>query len=71
MILIPWILSAGCWVLFSFSDTLYIDADNYLVSAVTNGLYGENTVCQYLHPFLGILLGDLRSCFRSPMCLPC
>ena len=58
-ILIPWILSAGFWVLFSFSDRLYIDDDNYLVSAVTNGLYGEITVCQNMHPFLSFLLGKL------------
>ncbi len=58
-ILIPWILSTGCWVLFSFSDRLYIDEDNYLLSAVTNGLYGGITVCRNMHPFLGYMLGGL------------
>lgn len=49
-----------CYIGFLFFNPLYISSDNIGVAVVTNGFYGKNNFCQYLHPLLCLVIKALR-----------
>lgn len=51
-ILVP----AICYVVFCVTGNMYTYTDNVTVAVVTSGMYGDNNFCQYLHPFLCMII---------------
>lgn len=49
-----------CYILFLFTNPLYNDADSIEVATVVGGLYGEDNFCQYLHPFLCLMIRPIN-----------
>ena len=47
-----------CYFLFLFTNPIYYYSDNWMVSVVTSGYYGNNQ-CQYIHPLLCIIVKAL------------
>ena len=41
-----------CYILFLLTNPLYFSTDSMEVAIITNGLYGDDNYCQYIHPFL-------------------
>lgn len=48
------------YFLFSISGALYTFTDNITVSVVTSGMYGDNNMCQYLHPLFCLIIKALN-----------
>ena len=44
------VLTLALYLIFSFIGGLYTYTDNVTVGVVTSGMYGENSICQFLHP---------------------
>lgn len=57
------ILGVCCWGLNCITKNLYADVDNFTISVVTNGLYGADDYCIYLHPLLCWIIGRLSGIF--------
>lgn len=54
------------WVIMTaFSKKLYANVDNFNISLITNGLYGEDTYTYYLHPWLCSLIGIIARAVPS------
>ncbi len=50
------ILACACWIVAGLLRPLYTSVDNFTISTVTNGLYGNEYYCIYLHPLLCTLI---------------
>lgn len=48
------------YFLFSISGALYTFTDNITVGVVTSGMYGDNNMCQYLHPLFCLIIKILN-----------
>ncbi len=46
------IVTFALYFLFSISGSIFTFTDNMTVGVVTSGMYGDNNMCQYLHPLL-------------------
>ncbi len=55
-VILPAFFSVACYIGFMLSNPLYISTDNIGVAVVTNGFYGKNVFCQYLHPLLCLVI---------------
>ena len=64
-IIMPVFFSIACYIGFMLSNPLYISTDNIGVAVVTNGIYGKNVFCQYLHPLLCLVIRLLHSLIPS------
>ena len=49
-------LTIALYFLFCTSGRLYTSGDNIMVGVVTSGMYGDNNMCQYLHPLLCLII---------------
>ena len=49
-------LTLALYFLFCISGRLYTFTDNITVGVVTSGMYGDNNMCQYLHPLLCLIV---------------
>ena len=58
------IITASCWLLYTFSTDVYMYTDNVDVALVINGYFG-NPLCQYQHPLFCILVNLLSRMFPS------
>ena len=54
--LISIVFALSCYIAFIFTNPLYICSDNIGVAVVTDGFYGKNNFCQYIHPLLCIMI---------------
>ena len=64
LIIILSLLLAVLWIIITlFSEKLYVNVDNFNISLITNGLYGENTYTYYLHPWLCTLISIISRVF--------
>ena len=59
------VLSLACYFYFAVSSQLYLSSDNFMVAVVTNGLFGDNNFCQYLHPLLCLIIRALALLFPT------
>ena len=41
-----------CYLYYKLTDVLYLDIDNFYVSVITAGLFGDNNWGFYIHPLL-------------------
>ncbi len=57
-----------CYILFSVTGKLYFDNDNLMIGVVTNGIYGEDYFCQYLHPLLCLIIRGLAVLMPTADC---
>ena len=64
-VLFALILSILCWVLAGVLRPLYTSVDNFTISTVTNGLYGNEYYCIYLHPILCVIIHFISSIIPS------
>ncbi len=48
------------YFIFSISGSLYIFTDNITVAVITGGMYGDNNMCQYLHPLFCLIIKALN-----------
>jgi len=48
------------YFIFSISGKLYTFTDNITVAVVTGGMYGDNNMCQYLHPLFCMIIKVLN-----------
>ena len=55
----------ACYAGFMFFNPLYISTDNIGVAVVTEGYYGENNFCQYIHPLLCLIIKWLTPLFPT------
>ena len=55
----------SCYAGFMFFNPLYISTDNIGVAVVTEGYYGENNFCQYIHPLLCLIIKWLTPLFPT------
>ncbi|SDL31320.1 hypothetical protein SAMN04487833_11673 [Sarcina sp. DSM 11001] len=53
----------ACYAGFMLFNPLYISTDNIGVAVVTEGYYGENNFCQYIHPLLCLIIKWLTPLF--------
>ena len=53
------------YFIFLISSRIYVYTDNITVAVVLNGFYGDNNYCQYIHPFLCLLIKALIPLFPS------
>lgn len=51
------------YTLFLFTNPLYLSTDSQEVAVVVDGLYGSNNFCQFLHPFLCVIMKPLNVLF--------
>lgn len=49
------LMTLAFYLLFILTHPVYFHPDNWEVSVVTSGYYGDN-ICQYLHPFLCLII---------------
>lgn len=54
------LLTYALYFLFSISGWIYTFTDNITVGVVTSGMYGDNNMCQYLHPLLCLIIKALN-----------
>ncbi len=50
------IVTFALYFIFSFTGILYAFTDNITVGVVTSGFYGDNNMCQYLHPLFCLVI---------------
>ena len=50
------LVAAFCYAVFCVTGNMYTYTDNVTVAVVTGGMYGGNNFCQYLHPFLCLII---------------
>ena len=55
----------ACYAGFMLFNPLYISTDNIGVAVVTEGYYGENNFCQYIHPLLCLIIKWLTPVFPT------
>ena len=55
----------SCYAGFMLFNPLYISTDNIGVAVVTEGYYGENNFCQYIHPLLCLIIKWLTPMFPT------
>ena len=55
----------SCYAGFMLFNPLYISTDNIGVAVVTEGYYGENNFCQYIHPLLCLIIKWLTPVFPT------
>ena len=55
----------SCYAGFMLFNPLYISTDNIGVVVVTEGYYGENNFCQYIHPLLCLIIKWLTPLFPT------
>ena len=55
----------SCYAGFMLFNPLYISTDNIGVAVVTEGYYGENNFCQYIHPLLCLIIRWLTPLFPT------
>ena len=55
----------SCYAGFMLFNPLYISTDNIGVAVVTEGYYGENNFCQYIHPLLCLIIKWLTPLFPT------
>ena len=55
----------SCYAGFMLFNPLYISTDNIGVAVVTEGYYGENNFCQYIHPLLCSIIKWLTPMFPT------
>ena len=53
-------LTFALYFIFSISGWIYTYTDNITVAVVTAGYYGDNNMCQYLHPLLCLIIKGLN-----------
>lgn len=53
-------ITFSLYFLFSISGALYTFTDNITVGVVTSGMYGDNNMCQYLHPLFCLIIKELN-----------
>lgn len=53
-------LTLFLYIVFSFIGGLYTYTDNVTVGVVTSGMYGENSICQFLHPLYCKIISSLK-----------
>lgn len=58
-------MTLACYFVFLFFSPLYDSSDSMMAAIVTDGLFGENTLSQFQHPLLCILIGLLSRIFPS------
>ena len=56
---------AICYAVFCMTGKMYTYTDNVTVAVVTSGMYGDNNLCQYLHPFLCLIIKWLNPLFPT------
>ena len=54
------LLTLFLYFVFSISGHLYTFIDNLTVGVVTSGYYGDNNMCQYIHPLFCIIIKVLN-----------
>lgn len=54
------LLTFTLYFIFSISGVLYAFTDNITVAVVTAGYYGDNNMCQYLHPLFCLIIKALN-----------
>ena len=59
------LLTAFCYFWWSVSGNLYTYLDNMTVSMVSAGMFGNGNYCQYIHPFLCVLVRGLSRVLPS------
>lgn len=59
------LITSVCYVVFCFTGLIYEYTDNITVAAVVDGMYGDNNFCQYLHPFLCVIIRCLTPLFPT------
>lgn len=62
------IVALLCYALFCVTGNLYADNDNLMIGAVTSGEYSNDVFCQYLHPFLCLIIYGLSYIFPTADC---
>ena len=55
-ILIAILVPAICYICFCIIGNMYTYTDNVTVAVVTNGMYGDNNFCQYVHPVFCLII---------------
>ena len=55
------VVTALCYLLWTFSGTLYMYLDNMTISMVASGMFGAGFFCQYIHPLLSLLIRGLSA----------
>ena len=53
-------ISFSLYFIFSISGWIYTYTDNITVAVVTAGYYGDNNMCQYLHPLFCLIIKVLN-----------
>ena len=53
-------ISFSLYFIFSISGWIYTYTDNITVAVVTAGYYGDNNMCQYLHPLFCLIIKALN-----------
>ena len=51
------------YVLFIFTNPVYLSSDNMEVAEVVGGIFGNNSYCQFLHPLLCMIIKPLNAIF--------
>lgn len=54
------IITGFCYFVFCITGSLCTFTDNLTISVVTGGMYGDNNFCQYIHPFLCLIIKILN-----------
>ena len=58
----------ACYFLFLNTNPLYFSTDSMEVAIVTNGLYGSDNYCQYVHPLLCVMIRFLSGLLPHADC---
>lgn len=64
-IIICLVLPLLFYILFLFTNPLYLSTDSQEVAVVVDGIYGNNNFCQFLHPLLCVIIKPLNSLFPA------
>lgn len=63
--LISFLITIFSFLIFKCSHNLYSNVDNFNISLVTNGLFGDDTYTYYLHPWLCKIVKVISRVFPS------
>lgn len=53
-------ITFAVYLIFSITGSMYTYTDNLTVAVVTAGFYGDNNMCQYLHPLFCLIIKALN-----------
>lgn len=54
------LITLALYFIFSISGWIYVFTDNITVAVVTAGYYGNNNMCQYIHPLFCLIIKALN-----------